>query len=83
MTRCGNIMLNLWFAGFPTKTEPDGSVIEFTFFWKKAALGRPELCCDGRLTMTSDLRFGCSIPWGEHPISPRQEAGYLFTVMSK
>jgi glucoamylase len=26
--------LNLWFADFPTKTMPAGSVIEFTFFWK-------------------------------------------------
>jgi glucoamylase len=28
--------LNLWFADFPTNTVPDGSVIEFTFFWKEA-----------------------------------------------
>jgi len=27
--------LNLWFADFPTKTMPAGSVIEFTFFWKE------------------------------------------------
>jgi glucoamylase len=27
--------LDLWFADFPTKTMPAGSVIEFTFFWKK------------------------------------------------
>ena len=26
--------LDLWFADFPTKTMPAGSVIEFTFFWK-------------------------------------------------
>jgi glucoamylase len=28
--------LDLWFADFPTKSMPDGSVIEFTFFWKEA-----------------------------------------------
>jgi glucoamylase len=28
--------LNLWFVDFPIKTMPDGSVIEFTFFWKEA-----------------------------------------------
>ena len=28
--------LDLWFADFPTKTMPDGSVIEFTFFWREA-----------------------------------------------
>jgi len=27
--------LDLWFADFPTRTMPAGSVIEFTFFWKK------------------------------------------------
>ena len=27
--------LDLWFADFPTKAMPAGSVIEFTFFWKK------------------------------------------------
>jgi glucoamylase len=29
-------VLNVWFADFPTNTIPDGSVIEFTFFWKEA-----------------------------------------------
>jgi glucoamylase len=43
--------LNLWFADFQTKTMPDGSGIEFTFFWKETqrwegknysvAVGRP------------------------------------------
>jgi glucoamylase len=28
--------LNLWFADLATGTIPDGSVIEFTFFWKEA-----------------------------------------------
>jgi glucoamylase len=28
--------LNMWFADLPTKDCPDGSVIEFTFFWKEA-----------------------------------------------
>ena len=28
--------LNLWFADLPTEACPDGSVIEFTFFWKEA-----------------------------------------------
>jgi glucoamylase len=28
--------LGLWFADFPIETMPDGSVIEFTFFWKEA-----------------------------------------------
>jgi len=28
--------LNLWFADLPTRHCPDGSVIEFTFFWKAA-----------------------------------------------
>ena len=28
--------LNLWFADLPTEDCPDGSVIEFTFFWKEA-----------------------------------------------
>jgi len=28
--------LNMWFADLPTKGCPDGSVIEFTFFWKDA-----------------------------------------------
>lgn len=32
----GIAALDLWFADFPTKTMPDGSVIEFTFFWKEA-----------------------------------------------
>jgi glucoamylase len=27
--------LDLWFADFPTKALSAGSVIEFTFFWKK------------------------------------------------
>jgi glucoamylase len=27
--------LNLWFADLPTRDCPDGSVIEFTFFWKE------------------------------------------------
>ena len=27
--------LNIWFADLPTKNCPDGSVIEFTFFWKE------------------------------------------------
>ena len=31
----GIAALDLWFADFPTKTVPDGSVIEFTFFWKE------------------------------------------------
>jgi glucoamylase len=45
-------VLNLWFADFPTNTLPDGSVIEFTFFWKETgfwegtdysvSLGRPK-----------------------------------------
>jgi glucoamylase len=26
--------LNIWFADLPTAKCPDGSVIEFTFFWK-------------------------------------------------
>ena len=30
------VALGLWFADFPTKTMPDGSVIEFTLFWKEA-----------------------------------------------
>jgi len=28
--------LNVWFADLPTEGCPDGSVIEFTFFWKEA-----------------------------------------------
>ena len=28
--------IDLWFADFPTKTLPDGSMVEFTFFWKKS-----------------------------------------------
>ena len=28
--------LNVWFADLPTEDCPDGSVIEFTFFWKEA-----------------------------------------------
>ena len=28
--------LDLWFADLPTENCPDGSVIEFTFFWKEA-----------------------------------------------
>ena len=28
--------LNVWFADLPTEDCPDGSVIEFTFFWKDA-----------------------------------------------
>ncbi len=28
--------LNLWFADLPTEKCLDGSVIEFTFFWKEA-----------------------------------------------
>jgi glucoamylase len=28
--------LNLWFADLPTEDCPDGSTIEFTFFWKEA-----------------------------------------------
>jgi hypothetical protein len=28
--------LNLWFADLSTEDRPDGSVIEFTFFWKEA-----------------------------------------------
>jgi glucoamylase len=28
--------LNLWFADLPTEECPEGSVIEFTFFWKEA-----------------------------------------------
>jgi glucoamylase len=28
--------LNLWFADLPTADCPDGSTIEFTFFWKDA-----------------------------------------------
>ncbi|MCX6904804.1 MAG: hypothetical protein NTW03_15250 [Verrucomicrobia bacterium] len=28
--------LNLWFADLLTEACPDGSVIEFTFFWKEA-----------------------------------------------
>ena len=28
--------LNLWFADLPTERCPDGSLIEFTFFWKEA-----------------------------------------------
>jgi glucoamylase len=45
-------VLNLWFADFPTNTLPDGSVIEFTLFWKETrfwegrdysvSLGRPK-----------------------------------------
>ena len=27
--------LNLWFADLPAESHPEGSVIEFTFFWKK------------------------------------------------
>ena len=27
--------LNLWFADLPTAKCPDGSLIEFTFFWNK------------------------------------------------
>jgi glucoamylase len=34
--------LNVWFADLPTEVCPDGSVIEFTFFWKEAQ------CWDGR-----------------------------------
>ncbi len=28
--------LNLWFADLPTEECPEGSVVEFTFFWKEA-----------------------------------------------
>jgi glucoamylase len=28
--------LNVWFADLPTENCPDGSIIEFTFFWKEA-----------------------------------------------
>ena len=28
--------LNVWFADLPTENCPDGSGIEFTFFWKEA-----------------------------------------------
>jgi glucoamylase len=31
-----NSALNLWFADLSTEDRPDGSVIEFTFFWKEA-----------------------------------------------
>ena len=31
MNRTG---LNLWFADLATKDLPDGSVVEFTFFWE-------------------------------------------------
>lgn len=27
--------LDLWFADLPTEGSPEGSVIEFTFFWKE------------------------------------------------
>jgi hypothetical protein len=27
--------LNVWFADLPTAKCPNGSVIEFTFFWKE------------------------------------------------
>ncbi len=27
--------LNVWFADLPTEKCPDGSMVEFTFFWKK------------------------------------------------
>jgi hypothetical protein len=27
--------LNLWFADFPTADWPDGSILTFTFFWKR------------------------------------------------
>src|SRR6202044_798437 len=27
--------LNLWFVDIPTEKYPDGSVVEFTFFWKE------------------------------------------------
>jgi len=30
------VALNLWFADLPTEGCPDGSVVEFTFFWKEA-----------------------------------------------
>jgi glucoamylase len=30
------VALNVWFADLPTGNCPDGSVIEFTFFWKEA-----------------------------------------------
>ena len=29
-------VLDLWFADLPTESRPEGSVVEFTFFWKEA-----------------------------------------------
>jgi hypothetical protein len=34
--------VNLWFADLPTEDCSDGSLIEFTFFWKEAQ------CSEGR-----------------------------------
>jgi glucoamylase len=52
MNRTG---LNLWFADLATKDLPDGSVVEFTFFWKHSALGRQELADRYRTALSPSL----------------------------